>query len=143
MTTKDILFLVHITSLGFAMVGILYADRLAFAWLRGVRNTLPQRHLLRAHHAVSFALAALIGSGLLLFWPLRNYLLHTSAFWVKMSFVAVLLINSFVIERLMHTATHRPFKELSLAERAPLFVSGAVSVVCWVGAGTTAFFLFG
>ena len=138
----QIIFYIHIASLCFAGLGIFYADHLALDWLRGKKGTLRQRHLLRAHHWVSFALFFLIGSGLFLFWPSRDYLLAQPAFWIKMSFISALIINSFVIERLMHTATSRPFSTLSFKEKAPLFLSGAVSMTCWVGAATTAFFLF-
>ncbi len=142
MHLADLYFYIHMVSLGCAAVGILYADHLAFDWLRGKKETLLRAHLLRAHHSVSFALAALIGSGLLMFWPVRDYLMHQPAFWVKMGFVGALLINSFAIEYLMHAATSVPFKSLPTKQKVPLFISGTVSLGSWLGAGTAAFFLF-
>ena len=142
MHLSDFYFYIHMGALGFAVAGILYADHLAFSWVRGKRDILLRAHLLRAHHWVSLALAALIGSGLLLFWPSREYLLHQPAFWIKMSFIGALLVNSFVIEYLMHAATSQSFKSLELRQKTPLFISGIVSLGSWIGAATAAFFLF-
>ncbi len=88
------------------------------------------------------ALSLMILSGIALFWPAREYLVTQSSFFLKMIFVGFLIINSFVIDTLMTTATHTPFRELSTAKKRFLLLSGGASFLCWVGAGITAFFLF-
>ncbi len=118
------------------------ADSSAFAWLRGKREVVGRETLFVAHWVVTAALAGLILTGLTLFWPMRDYLLAQPLFWVKMIFVSALVINSFFIEYLMHTAAHHSFKSLSHRQKVPLMVSGAISTVSWLGAGITAVFLF-
>jgi hypothetical protein len=81
-------------------------------------------------------------SGLYLFWPMREYLLSQPMFWLKIGFVAPLLLNSFAIERLLHLPTRAAFRSLSRRQKLPLMLSGAVSLVCWAGAGITALVLF-
>lgn len=138
----QVVFLVHIGSLCVALFGIVLADRTAFAWLRGVRMTLNERDVARAHWVVTTGLTGLVLSGLYLFWPMRAYLLGEPVFWFKMTFVLALLVNSFFVERLMLVPAEHSFASLSRRQRLPLLVSGAVSTLCWVGAATAAFFLF-
>ncbi|HUO50723.1 MAG TPA: hypothetical protein VMU25_04145 [Candidatus Paceibacterota bacterium] len=142
MLTTTILYYIHIGSLCLAALGILLADSSAMAWLLGKRETIDRASIMRSHWVVSIALAGVIGSGLFLFWPLRAYLITQPLFWLKMGFVAALVINSYAIERLMETPTHRPFRSLSSAEKLPFFLSGAVSTVSWLGAGLIALVLF-
>lgn len=63
------------------------------------------------------------------------------AFWVKMAFVGVLIINGFVIARHMHIPTTRTFSSLSKKERRPLFLSGAASGVSWIAVFVSALLL--
>lgn len=142
MNLQDLVFYLHLSSLALAVGGILYADTLAFSWMRGKKDTLWRTHLLRAHYIVSAALILLILSGTYLFWPMHTYLLHQPLFYLKMSFVLALVINSFVINKIMHVSTHKTFKSLEQMERLPLFISGTVSAVCWLGAGVSALLLF-
>jgi hypothetical protein len=139
---KEILFVLHIASLCAAGIGVLMADSSAFAWLRGKREVVGKETLFVAHWVVSIALAGLILTGLALFWPMRDYLVGQPLFWVKMTFVSALVINSFFIEYLMHTAAHHSFKSLSHRQKLPLMLSGAVSTVSWLGAGLCALMLF-
>lgn len=139
---RSTVLFIHVTAVFCAFAGILYADRLAFSWIRGKKHVLDAKLLQRTHWFMSVALALFIGSGLLLFWPVRSYLLQSTPFFIKMGFVGTLIVNSFVIARLMPLATQKSFKELTLKEKTPLFLSGAVSTLCWVGAAITALFLF-
>lgn len=132
----------HIGSLCVAGTGVMVADSSAMNWLRGKRETVSRAAIFIAHWIVTIGLAGLIVSGLFLFWPLREYLVGQPLFWLKMGFVGALVINSFFIEQLMHVAAYRPFAELSVRERVPLFVSGAVSGISWVGAFFIALMLF-
>lgn len=142
MSPYDIAFYIHIGGLFLAGGGILYADSLAWSWFRGSRETLPLRHLKRAHYAVLTALCLIIASGLYMFWPISSYLLRQPLFLLKMGFVAVLIVNSFVIGEFMHVALRRPYRSLSRREKLPLAISGATSLLCWVGAGATALVFF-
>ncbi|HVV38953.1 MAG TPA: hypothetical protein VHD31_01375 [Candidatus Paceibacterota bacterium] len=142
MSLYTVVFYSHLASLALAAVGVLYADKLGFSWLRGKQETLQKMHLVWAHYLVSCALVLLILSGLYLFWPMRVYLLHQWLFYVKMAFVLALIVNSFAIGKLMHTATHTPHHTLSWSEKLPFYISGIVSMVCWAGAGVTALLLF-
>lgn len=135
-------FYIHVGSLCIAIFGIFLADKSAFAWLRGVRETLNERDIFVAHWIVTTGLCGLILSGLYLFWPLRAYLVGQPLFWLKMSFVLALVINSFFIDNLMHRAVQRSYASLSPRERRPLLISGAVSTICWIGAVAAALFLF-
>jgi len=54
-------------------------------------------------------------------------------FLVKMGLVATLIINSAFIGRFMRVATERPYATLRRSERVPLFISGTISVVAWIG----------
>ncbi|HVZ75881.1 MAG TPA: hypothetical protein VG934_01255 [Candidatus Paceibacterota bacterium] len=143
MNLHEIPFYLHLAALAVAACGLLYADKIGLSWMRGRTETVPSRTLLVLHEVVSVALIVLILTGLYLFWPLREYLLHQRLFYIKMSFVALLVVNSIAIDNLMHTAAHTPFRDLPARLRTGLFVSGGLSFLCWVGAGLAALLLFG
>ncbi len=138
---QQLLFVIHIGSLCFAGLGVLFADHLAFDWVRGKKATLDPRPLHIAHWIVTVGLSCLILSGLCLFWPMREYLVSQPLFWLKMLFVCALVINSFFIERFM-SAVEKPFATLTRNERLPLMISGAVSTCSWLGAIAVALILF-
>lgn len=56
-----------------------------------------------------------------------------------MGFVFALIINSFFIGSLMKTAFNHSFKSLALSEKLPLFISGSISGISWLGAIISAF----
>ena len=143
MNLHGIIFLIHLASLAVAAVGILIADHAGFSWIRGKVQTLSSQTLHRLHNTVSYALVGLILSGLYLFWPEREYLLHQPVFLLKLAFIAVLVINSLAIDRLMLVATKVPFSALSGKGTVALLISGAISTTCWVGAGISALVVFG
>jgi small-conductance mechanosensitive channel len=80
-------------------------------------------------------------TGFMIFWPMREFLLSRTQFYVKMAFVLTLFINSFVIGKLQVIATKRTFASLTPQEKVPLFLSGAVSTTCWILTIVAAFFL--
>lgn len=137
-----IVFYLHIGFLCVAGLGILMADHAAFQWLTHKRDVVSKRELWVSHWIVSIALAGLVLTGLYMFWPLRDYLLNQPLFWLKMAFVAALIVNSFFIEYLMHTAAHTPWRRLSISERVPFIISGGISTLSWVGAFLAAVTLF-
>ena len=136
-------FFIHLASLAAAAVGILVADHAGFSWIRGKVQTLSSQTLHRLHNGISYALTGLILSGLYLFWPGREYLLTQPLFLLKLGFIAVLVINSLAIDKLMLVATKVPFTSVSNTGKVVLFLSGALSAACWVGAGVSALLLFG
>ncbi len=138
----DFYVLIHFGCLCLAAIGILLADHMAFEWVRGVHERVGLKKMLALHLVVTLALAGLVGSGLLLFWPERVYFMGQPLFWLKMGFVFVLLINSFFIEYLMHHAVRGPYRHLPQKKKTALMISGAVSTTCWLGAGLTALVLF-
>jgi hypothetical protein len=139
----QIYFALHLASLAFAGIGVLYADHAAFDWLRGKIRVMTHRTLAITHWTVTLGLVGLVSTGLLLFWPEREYLLGQPLFIIKMCFVLALILNSFIIETLMHLAARFPYAALTARQKIPLFISGAVSGACWLGAGIAALILFG
>jgi len=129
---------IHVTTIFVLVPLILYTDYLGTLWVRGIRETLPARTLTLLHRLVLMGLAVMLVTGGILFRDLSAYLLTVPAFYIKMSFVAALIINSFFIGTLMHVAAERSFASLPKRERLPLYISGLVSGVSWVGAITAA-----
>jgi hypothetical protein len=123
---------VHIGAFVVTITGVILADLYALLWVIGKFPTLQSRYLTGLHYVVGTGLLVSITSGFLMFWPLREYLVTVEAFWVKVVFVMVLIINSFVISAHMHIHTTQTFSSLSKTQRLPLFLSGATSAISWV-----------
>jgi len=138
----EIVFGVHLTSLAIAIVGILFADKSGFAWIRGKTATLDQKQLHLIHNTVSLGLVGLIASGVYLLWPQRSDLLVNPLFLLKMFFVATLIINSFAINFLTYTATQMPYADVPAARKRLFLISGAVSTIGWLGTVVMALILF-
>jgi len=132
---------VHIGSFIITITSVIIADIHALLWVIGKLQTLSHRRMITLHNIVSIGLFVSITSGIIMFWPLREYLLTVTAFWVKMIFVVALVINSFIIARHVNIPTTRTFVSLTKNEQRPLIVSGLVSTVSWIGAFTSALFL--
>lgn len=79
-------------------------------------------------------LTLMIVTGVLLFSDAWGELIFNPAFYVKMGMVIALIVNSVFIGKLMHIATIKPFTLLSPKERHSILASGAVSIMCWLGA---------
>ena len=139
---QELLLPLHLTTLTVTGIFVLLADHQGYLWFVGKKQTLEIRTLRRYHYAVLAGLFLMIASGATMAWPVMHYLLGTSAFYIKMTFVVTLFLNSFVIWKFLPVSTTRAFATLSFKEKIPLFVSGGISMLCWVGAATTAFFLF-
>jgi hypothetical protein len=127
--------LLHIISVIGTGMAVFYADEQAFMWIVGKKQRLSARMVRVMHVIVGLGLAALILTGGLLFVDRSAYLLKNPTFLVKMIFVTALIINTFFVERLSHVATVHAFKDLTHQQRFPLFISGAVSLLSWIGAG--------
>lgn len=141
MDISDYYLPLHLLTLTFVAWNIIRADHVAFTWVRGKIDTLNKDTVRFYHRNVWIGLIGMILTGLLMFWPMREYLLSRPQFYLKMAFVFTLLVNGFVIGRLQEVATKKRFKELTTKEKLPLFISGAVSSIAWIGAGVAALFL--
>ncbi len=139
----EIIVVIHIGILILTAIAILWADIYGSSWLKGRRTTLNPIIVARLHTAVTIGLTGMITTGIILFWPLREYLTNANGpFIAKMIFVFALVINSLVIESHMKIATTIAFKDTSFKQKSILFVSGVVSALSWVGAVIAAFQLF-
>lgn len=138
---EEIILPIHIIVLIFTAWNILRADHLGFSWVRGTKPILNANLVKKYHYRTLIGLILMIVTGFLLFWPLREYLLTRTQFYIKMSFVLALILNSFAIGKLSKIATIKTFVSLSMKEKIPLFISGAISTISWLGAFTMAFFL--
>ncbi len=69
-----------------------------------------------------------------------TYLSAQPVFWLKMGFVAVLVVNSFFIGALMRLSTETPFAELTRGQRLRLVISGGLSATSWAGAAIIGLF---
>lgn len=135
------LLLLHLFTLGFLAITIVLADHAAFSWIRGKVAVLDEAKVRKYHRNTWIGLIGMIVTGVFLFIPMREYLLTRPQFYIKMAFMVTLIANAFVIGHLQKRATTQSFKDLSFKEKLPLFISGAVSTVAWLGAATTALFL--
>lgn len=123
----------HISAFFVNITFVVIADALALSWVLGKKEVLSIQVMRTLHRIVSVGLCVSVVTGAIMFWDVRDYLLTLPAFYTKMLFVLALVVNSFVIGKHMHIAVERPFKTLEPEEKRPLFISGAVSTIAWVG----------
>ena len=132
---------VHIGSFIITITAVIIADIHATLWTLGKLSVLPLQRMNLLHYLVSIGLLASVTSGFIMFLPLQEYLFSVTAFWLKMIFVLALIVNSFVISHHLKTITSRTFASLTKNERQPLFISGFISAISWIGAFISALFL--
>ena len=137
------MFTIHIAAVFLSVGVVLLADKEGFAWIRGKKETLDPKRLQLYHTLTWIGLLSLIATGAILAFPGWRFLVTQPLFLLKMFFVALLVINAFVIGHLMHIATERPFRSLSQSEKIKIFASGAVSTISWSGAILAALYFFG
>lgn len=141
MDLSQILLPVHLIILAFVVWTVAHADHMGFNWIRGKSRTLDEAKVRRLHIHTWLGLCGMILTGILLFWPLHEYLLTRPQFYVKMVFVAMLVINGFVIGSLQKVALTKSYAELTWKEKLPLMISGAVSTLGWLGAAAGGYYL--
>ena len=137
----EIIDFIHIITLLITAFFIVKSDHYGYQWFRGQIAVLDARKITHLHTAVTVGLTGMFVTGFILFLPARDYYVMQSGFFIKMSFILALVVNSFFIHHLMHIALTKPFSQTTTRERVFLFVSGGVSTVSWFGATFTAFFL--
>ncbi len=133
----------HILSFGFVLGVTAIADKDALYWVRGKKVTLDPRTVHAYHVLIWTGLVALVVTGSILFYPMRAHLLGNLLFDIKLIFVAMLMLNAFLIRRVMDLALEHPFAALDNADKRALFASGVISVFSWTCAAAIAFYMFG
>lgn len=141
METQKIVLTIHLFTLGYLAFTIYQADRLGLDWIRGKDLVLSAQEVRHLHRRMWTGLALMITTGLIMFWPMREFLLTRPQFYAKMTFVLALVVNGFVIGHLQKIAFRRSYESLTPKERLPLFISGTLSTISWISAATLAFFL--
>lgn len=141
MEISTIILPLHIISLIYVAWNVVHADHMGFNWIRSKVVTLNESTIKKYHHGSFIGLGLMIFTGLILFWPMREFLLTRPQFYAKMGFVTALFINGFVIGHLSKVSTSKSFASLTLGEKIPLFISGGVSTISWIGATIAALFL--
>lgn len=131
---------VHLTVLALTALMIVYADHEAFSYIRSKKLLLNPHTTLWLHRGVWVGLLLMIGSGILMFLPFKEYYLTDSAFLIKMCMVAALVVNAVLIGKLSSIASRLPFAELPSQTKISLMISGAVSSAGWIGAAIIGFF---
>lgn len=124
---------VHLGAFFTGITGVVISDLHAAWWVVKRSVHLPYRRMVRLHHWVGLAVTASVVSGAIMAWPVRDYLLGEPSFQVKLLFVFALIVNAVFIGRHTQIASTRTFGELTSRERLPLFISGAVSSLAWIG----------
>jgi len=141
MDASSIFLPIHILALIYVAWNIFHADHMGFNWMRWKVSTLDKELIAKYHRGSWIGLGIMIMSGFVLFYPMREFLLSRPQFYVKMGFVLALIINGVAIGHLSKISTEKSFVSLSTTEKIPLFISGAVSTISWIGATVTAFLL--
>jgi hypothetical protein len=133
--------LLHILAIFVTGITVMYADEQGLMWMLGKKVTLSERKVEILHALVSVGLALVILTGGLLALRTLEYYLSDTRFLLKMGFVGALVINGFFVGSFSRMATRSSFASLSLRERLPLLISGAISVAGWGGALIAGFML--
>ena len=133
---------IHILCVLITLSIVLIADHYGFLWIQGKVLILDKNKLYKLHIYTLCGLLTLITTGGIMFAGNPVTLLSSRAFLIKMAFIATLLVNAIFIGFFMKIATKSKFKDLSLKEKLPLFISGGISTMSWVGVLVSAFFIY-
>lgn len=129
---NTVLLYTHLLILGFTAWNVVMADHMGLNWIRGKIKLLARNEVKKYHHRILLGLGLMIVTGFCMFLSMSEFLLSRPQFYVKMAFVATLVINSFVIGYLQETAITKSYTSLQFKEKIPLFISGAISTACWI-----------
>lgn len=121
-------------------IAIIYTDHHGWQYFRGTRQTLSVSFVTWSHRLIWVGLLLMISTGVLLAIPRYEYLLGEAAFYVKMGFVAVLIVNAFAIGGLSKVATTTPYAALPTETKRTLLTSGMLSGMGWVCAALIGLF---
>lgn len=132
----------HLLALAYAAWNVAHADHLGFTWVRGKVTTLDKKTIAKYHKGTWVALILVIITGTITFLSVRSIVVYPQ-FYIKMGFVAALVVNSFVIGSLSKIPTTRTYTSLTMKEKLPLIISGVMSTISWIGAAVMALFILG
>lgn len=132
---------IHLLVLLFCIVTIIRSDTLGFAWIRGKVEMLEYDKVVSLHKQMWIGLLLMIVSGSVLFYASRELLLSSNEFYFKILSVTVLVINAFVIGKLMKISTTKKFVDTTKSEKTKLYISGAISIIFWITTIVLAFFI--
>jgi len=121
-------------------IAVVYADQQAVQYVRGKIKTVPLKQSKILHALVWTGLALMIITGVFLTVPSWSFLKYEIAFYVKMIFVVVLILNGLSIDALARVASERPFKDLEKKKQHAIVRSGVVSFSAWVIAAAVGYF---
>lgn len=130
----------HVPVLLLTLAVIIYSDHQGWLYFTGRKKILTKQFTIWSHRLVWLGLGGMIVSGISLVAPLWQFYASEPAFYIKMWFVIVLVINGYAIGSLMSVAHTRPYTDLIKAEQTKLLVSGFLSAVCWLGALVMGYF---
>jgi hypothetical protein len=131
---QEYLVIAHIVILIVTLVIVLWADHLGLEWLRGKTATIDSAVLAKLHVYVWIGLGAMMVTGAILAYPLRDYLLSNPRFYVKMWYVGMLVINGLAIGVVSQIATKTTYREVPKKQKAKLLAVGVISTLAWTGA---------
>lgn len=129
----------HLFTLGLTAVVILYSDYHGLSYFLGKKPVLSPAFVTWSHRLVWFGLLGMITTGALMLLPSWEYRLSDPAFYVKIGFVLMLIINGVAIGKLSKVASLQPFAHLTRDEQYTLILSGAISATCWIGSAMIGF----
>jgi hypothetical protein len=129
-----LLVVLHILAICATGAFVLYADEQALLWVLGKKDRMSMHAIRFLHYAVALGLGIIIVTGATLFLPHASFYFGQTTFVVKMTAVAVLILNTYFIDTLSMIATRHRFSDISYTYRIPLLVSGGVSILGWATA---------
>lgn len=139
---SEVIIFFHVGILILTVAVILFADFQGVQWVRGKKEVLSKGLMDGLHTIVTIGLSGMLLTGIILFWPLREYSLTEKAFFLKLFFIFILICNSFAIEHHAHLATTTTYKNIPNHQKIILFLSGGISFIGWIGAIIAATQLF-
>lgn len=132
---------IHLGVLLITVIAIVYSDYLGLAYMRGKKETLSVSKVVLLHRFIWVGIILMILTGIVLISSSWEYWLQNPVFYIKMGFVCILIINSIFIGKLSHIATEQSFASLETEQKSVLLLSGALSVIGWIGSISVSFFL--
>ncbi len=137
----DFVLTTHITAFIITIALVIMADISGLFWVLGKKEKLGRYSLMWLHHLIWIGMVVSIITGSFMFWEARDYLLTVSAFYIKMSALILLIVNSFVIHKHLLIATQEVYENISSKTKLTLQLSAVVSVLGWVTVFVAAQFL--
>jgi hypothetical protein len=131
---------IHLSALSLTAIAILYADHMGYQYFTGKRLHLNHERTVMLHRIVWVGLVAMIVSGYFLTAPQWEHFRSEPAFFIKLGLVLVLVMNAFVIGKMAHLTSDRAFAELPSDVQKTLMISGALSIIGWIGATIIGYF---